>query len=60
MVFIHESGESSLVGKGIRMRIGRLPVQTPLGAWPGLGTQSHYKAPGDLRVENENAVINIR
>ena len=27
-------------------------VQSPLGAWPGLGTQPRYKALGDLRVEN--------
>ena len=26
-------------------------VQTPLGAWPGLGTQRHYKALGSLQVE---------
>ena len=29
-----------------------IPVQTPLGAWPGLGTQPCYEAPGDLRVES--------
>ena len=41
-------------------RIGRFPVQTPLGARPGLGTQPHYEAPGDLRIELvENTVINI-
>ena len=28
------------------------PVQTPLGARPGLGTQPHYEASGDPRVEN--------
>ena len=33
-------------------KIGRFLVQTPLGAWPGLGTQSRYEAPGDLRVKN--------
>ena len=33
-------------------RIGRFPVQTPLGARPGLGTQPRYEAPGDLRAEN--------
>ena len=32
-------------------RIGRFSVQTPLGAWAGLGTLPHYKAPGDLWVE---------
>ena len=26
-------------------------VQTPLGTRPGLGTQPHYEAPGDLQVE---------
>ena len=34
--------------------------ETPLGARLGLGTQSRYKAPGDLQVEiNKNAMINI-
>ena len=38
----------------------KVPGSTPLDAWPGLGTQPHYKAPGDLWVELvENAVINI-
>ena len=32
-------------------RIGRFSVQTPLGAWAGLGTLPHCKAPGDLWVE---------
>ena len=42
------------------IRIGRFPVQTPLGARPGLGTQPRYEAPGDLRVKLvDNAVINI-
>ena len=29
----------------------RFPIQTPQGAWPGLGTQPRYKAPGDPRVK---------
>ena len=42
------------------MRIGRFPVQTPLGAQLNLGTQPHYKDPSDLQVKIvENAVINI-
>ena len=45
-------GESGLVGQGFVVRIGRFPVQTPLGARPGLGAQPRYEAPGDLRVEN--------
>ena len=28
------------------------PVQTPVSAQPGLGTQPCYKAPDDLQVEN--------
>ena len=44
---------------GIAIRIGRFPVQTLLGAWPGLGTQPCYKVPGDHRVENVKTVINI-
>ena len=42
---------SGLVGQGVVIRIGRLPVQTPLGARPGLGTQPRHKAPGDLQVK---------
>ena len=54
-------GESGLVDSGLTVRTRRFPVQTPPDAWPGLGTQPHYKAPGDLQVENvENTVINIR
>ena len=49
------------MGYGVPIRIGRFPVQTPLGARLGLGTQPRYEAPGDLWVEIvENAVINIR
>ena len=55
-----ESGESGLVGQGVVVRIGRFPVQTPLGARPGLGTQSHHEAPGDPWVKCKNALINIR
>ena len=33
------------------VRIGMFPVQNLLGTWLGLGTQPHYKAPGDLWVE---------
>ena len=33
------------------MRIGRFPVQTPLVARPGLGTQPRYVAPGDLQLK---------
>ena len=49
------------MGYGVVIRIGRFPVQTPLGAQPGLGTQPHYKAARDLLVEIvKNAVINMR
>ena len=34
----------------VAIRIGRFPVQTLLGARPGLGTQSCYETPDDLRV----------
>ena len=34
--------------QGVEIRIRRFPVQTPLGTGPGLGTQSSYKARGDL------------
>ena len=38
MKSIYTNGESGLVGQGCAVRIGRLPVQIPLGARPGLGT----------------------
>ena len=41
------------MGYGIVIRIGRFPVQTTIGTRPGLGTKSHYEAPGDPRVEIE-------
>ena len=48
------------MGSGIGSKIGKFLVQTPLGAWPGLGTQPHYEAPGDLQVKlADYAVINI-
>ena len=43
--------KSGVVGEGIVIRIGRFPIQTQLGARLGLGSQPHYEAPGDLRVE---------
>ena len=54
-----EHGESGLVGLAVVVRIGRFPVQTPLNARPGLGTQPRHKAPGNLRVESVRAVIII-
>ena len=39
------------MGLGVVIRIGRFPVHTPIVAQAGLGTQSRYEAPGDLRVE---------
>ena len=52
--------KSGLVGKGIQIRIGRFPIQTPLGDRLGLGTQPRYEAHGNPRVKLvENAVINI-
>ena len=42
------------------MGIGGFPVQTLLGASPGLGTQPCYKAPGNLQLKIvENTVLNI-
>ena len=50
---IHKTslGENGLVGKGVAMRIRKIPVKTPPGAQSGLGTQPCYKAPGDLRFK---------
>ena len=33
------------------IRIGRFPVQTLLGVWPGLGTESGYEARGELQLK---------
>ena len=47
------------MGCGIVVRIGRLPVQSPLDAQSGLGTQPRHKAVCELLVEIvKNAVIN--
>ena len=47
------SGQTSVVVRiGIVVRIGRLPVQTPLGTRMDLGTHPRYEDPGDLRVRN--------
>ena len=41
--------------------IGRFPIQTPLRAQPGLGTQPRYESPSSLRIEHRQiAVTNIR
>ena len=45
--------ENGLVGYGVVIRTERFPVQTPLCARQGLGTQPCYEAPGYLRVKNE-------
>ena len=51
-------GESGLVGWGIRFRTARIPFQTPIDAWPGLGTQPHYEVPGDLHVKQVSICSN--
>ena len=43
--------EGGLVDQDVTFIIGSIPVQTPLGARPGLGTQPRYEAQGDLRVK---------
>ena len=40
-----------MVSFDVPIRAGRFPIQALLDAWPGLGTQPHYEAVGDLRVE---------
>ena len=37
--------------KGITLRIRKIPVQTPLCARPGFGTQPRYEALSDLWVK---------
>ena len=41
-----------LSGLGCNVVIRRLPVQTSLSTRPCLGTQPHFEAPDDLRVEH--------
>ena len=43
--------ESGIVGWDVAIRIGKFPIQTPLDARPGLGTQPHYEAPGGIKVQ---------
>ena len=39
------------MGQGIVRRVRGFPVQTLLGTWLGIETQSCYKASSDLQVE---------
>ena len=41
------------------IRIGRLAVQTPLGAWLCFVMQPGYEASCHIRVENKNKLITI-
>lgn len=40
--------------KGLRgfEKVGKFPVQPPLGSWPSKRAQPRYDAPGDLRAKN--------
>ena len=59
---VYLGGESGGVGWGVVIRNPvRIPVRktgnkapgsNPLDTWPGIGTQSRYKAPGDLWTES--------
>ena len=40
------------MGSGVVIRTGRFPIQNPLDARLGLGTQLRYEVPGDLWVEH--------
>ena len=41
----------------MRCRIGRLPVQTPVGVRSSLGTQPCYETLGDLMVDIRTNVV---
>ena len=43
--------KSDLAGHSVTTRIGRFLVHTLQGTPPGLGTELHYKGPGDLQFE---------
>ena len=47
----NRQNESGQVCEDIAIRVGRFLIQTPLGTWADLGSQSHYNAPGILLVE---------
>ena len=49
---LHQLWEGCLVGYEV-MLIIRIPVQSPLGAWPDFETQPRDEVPGDLWVEQE-------
>ena len=51
LLIFQPDGECDLVSQGVLIGIGRYPVQTPLGARPGLRTQPRYQSPDDLRLE---------
>ena len=58
---IDVKGLSDLVGKDVTLRIGKIPVETPLRARLGFGTQPPYEATGNLWVEIEmTKMIKIR
>ena len=50
-----------LVGKGVRFRIRKFPIQTPPGARLAIAPQLRYETPGDLlvKISINNAVINM-
>ena len=41
----------AMIAKGFCCLIISQLAQTPLGTRPGLGTQPHYEAPSDFRVD---------
>lgn len=49
--FFNQSRESDLIGYGITMRIGKIPIQTPLGVLLGFQTQPCYEASDERQVK---------
>ena len=47
----HQSKTNQISTKGISIRIGNFPVQTPIDACPSLVTQHRYETPSELQVE---------
>ena len=51
LIFLSSLGKWKEKAEGIVIRIRRFQLQTPLGAWLGLGTQRRYEAPADLQFK---------
>ena len=47
----HSWTQSGRVGQGVAIKVESFPVQTPLGARLGFGTQTYWEVAGELWVK---------